>query len=160
MTMHESLARCAQWIAAATAAAVGAFLVLRTQRRRRQRQEHVERLAEEIVQVAQSIEVDLLSLPRTTEAAELGRSAADCRLRAANIGSSRCRTAQALNQAVGQLHEDHRRVVDLRWELDAVMAERRTGQPAPRSCKFATGSKPTRSRWATTGLHTRPSTLG
>lgn len=160
MIMQESLARLAQWIAAAIAAAVGAFWILRTQRRRRQRQEHVGRLAEEIVQVAQSIEVDLLSLPRTTEAADLGRRAADCRVRATTIGASRCRTAQALNQAVGQLHDDHRRVVDLRWELDAVMAERRTGEPAPRSCKFATGSKPTRSRWATTGLHTRPSTIG
>lgn len=160
MFMYESLARVAQWIATAFAAAVGAFWVLRTQRRRRQRQEHVGRLAEEIVQVAQSIEVDLRSLPRTSECADLARRAADCRLRAAGIGSSPCRTAQALNHAVGQLHEDHRRVVDLRWELDAVMAERRTGEPAPRSCKFATGSKPTRSRWATTGLHTRPSTLG
>jgi hypothetical protein len=160
MIMHESLARVAQWIAATTAAAVGAFWALRTQRRRRQRQEHVGRLAGEIVQVAQSIEADLLSLPRTTEVADLARRAAECRVRATNIGSSRCRTAQALNEAVGQLHDDHRRVVDLRWELDAVMAERRTGHSAPRSCKFATGSKPNRSRWATTGLHTRPSTLG
>jgi hypothetical protein len=160
MIMHESLARIAQWFASVAATALGAFLVLRTQRRRRQRQEHVGRLAEEIVEVAQSIEADLHSLPRTTEAADLARRAADCRLRATSIAGTRCRTAQALNQAVVQLHEDHHRVVDLRWELDAVMAERRTGQPAPRSCKFATGSKPTRSRWATTGLHTRPSTLG
>jgi hypothetical protein len=160
MITHECLARIAQWFATAAAAALGAFLVLRTRRRRTQRQEHVGRLAEEIVEVAQSIEADLHSLPRTTEAADLARRAADCRLRATAIAGSRCRTAQALNEAVGQLHEDHRRVVDLRWELDAVMAERRTGQPAPRSCKFATGSKPTRSRWATTGLHTRPSTIG
>lgn len=160
MSMHESLARVAEWIAASAAAAAGAFGVLRTQRRRRQRQEHVGRLADEIVQVAQSIEADLLSLPRTSDTADLARRAADCRVRAASIGSSRCRTAQALNEAVGQLHEDHRRVVDLRWELDAVMAGRRTGEPAPRACKFATGSKPTRSRWATTGLHTRPSTIG
>jgi hypothetical protein len=160
MITHYSLARFAQWLVAATAAAVGAFWMLRIQRKRRQRQDHVHRLAQEIVQVAQSIEVDLHTLPRTSEAAELARRGADCRTRAREVAASRCRTEQALHDAIGQLHEDHRRVVDLRWELDAVMAERRTGQPAPRSCKFATGSKPTRSRWATTGLHTRPSTLG
>jgi hypothetical protein len=157
---HTFLARTAQWIAAATVAGLGAFWMLRLQRKRSQRQRHVERLAAEIVQVAQSIEVDLRSLPLTSEAADLGRRGAECRTRAKEVAAGRRRTQDALDDAIGQLHEDHRRIVDLRWELDAVMAERRTGKPAPRSCKFATGSKPTRSRWATTGLHTRPSTLG
>ncbi len=160
MITHTFLARTAQCIAAATLAGLGAFWMLRLQRRRSLRQQHVERLAAEIVQVAQSIEVDLRSLPRTSEAAELAQRGADCRTRARQVATSRCRTPDALDEAIGQLHEDHRRIVDLRWELDAVMAERRTGQPVPRSCKFATGSKPTRSRWATTSLHTRPSTLG
>ena len=155
------------WMATAALATVGTWALRRLLRRRSQRHLHVERLAAEIVEVARSIEGDLQGLPRTSEAVNLARRCMECRSRTETAAARRLRD-DALEAAIGQLHDDHRRVVDLRSQVDVLMAAVRSGQPASREVRFATSSKPGRSRFATTGrsrfattgLLTRPSTLG
>ncbi|MBC5785206.1 hypothetical protein H8N03_19825 [Ramlibacter sp. USB13] len=147
------------WIATGLLAAVGAWVLARLRRRRTERHLHVARLAAEIVEVARSIEADLQELPRTSEAVELARRCGECRRRTTDTASRRLRD-DALEDAIGQLHDDHRRVVDLRSEVDVLMVAKRSGQPVSRELRFARGTKPGRSRFTTTGLLTRPSSLG
>ena len=138
--------------------AATAFGVLaRVRGRRSDRQLHVERLAAEIVEVARSIEADLQDLPRTSDNVALTRRCGECRARAQHAASRGRLRDDALEAVIGQLHDDHRRVVDLRSEADILMTAKRSGQPASRIVRFAPSSKP---RFATTGLLTRPSTLG
>jgi hypothetical protein len=141
---------------AAVAAAV-AWVVRRLRRQRGERELHVQRLAKEIVEVARSIDVDLRALPRTTEALDLARRCGECRGRTELLARRRRLNEDALEGAIGQLHDDHRRVVNLRSEVDLLMAARRSTPDSSRVVRF---SKPPRSRFVTTGLLTRPSTLG
>lgn len=144
---------------AALAAAAG-WVVRRLRRQRGDRQLHVQRLAAEIVEVARSIEVDLRDLPHGNQVVDLARRCAECRSRTEETAGQRRMNEDALEDAIGQLHDDHRRVVDLRSEVDVLMVAHRSGQPVSREYRFSTGSKPGRSRFATTSLLTRPSTLG
>jgi hypothetical protein len=155
------------WMTTAVLAAVGTWALGRLLRRRTERHLHVERLAAEIVEVARSIEFDLQGLPRTSEAVNLARRCMECRSRTESAAGRRLRD-EALEAAIGQLHDDHRRVVDLRSQVDVLRAAKRCGQPVNGEVRFAASSKPGRSRFATTGrsrfattgLLTRPSTLG
>lgn len=87
----------------------------------------VVRLAEEIRSVGASIHADLDGADR-----EFTRLAADCRFlgrRATHFldqdkGLRRMST-ERLQTALERLHDDHRRIVDLRWEVDARLARRR-----------------------------------
>ena len=156
--MHDLFSRT-WWLVTAALAAVGALALGRSLQRRSARHLHVERLAAEIVEVARSIEVDLHELPRTSEALALGRRCSECCNRTRSAAGRRLKD-EALEEAIAQLHDDHRRVVDLRSEVDVLMAAKRSGQPVSRELRFAKSTKPGRSRFATTSLLTRPSTLG
>ena len=158
MNVHDLFSRT-WWLVTAGLATVGALALGRAQHGRSARQLHVERLAAEIVEVARSIEVDLHELPRTSAALELGRRCSECCRRTRSAAGRRLKD-EALEEAIGQLHDDHRRVVDLRSEVDVLMAAKRSGQPVSRELRFAKNTKPGRSRFATTSLLTRPSTLG
>lgn len=128
-------------------------------RRRKATRLHVRRLAAEIIEVAESIQVDVAALPVTGAVADLARHTEECRQQADEATRTGMVSIAALEQAAGQLHEGHWRIVTLRSDLDAHLAARRQGRDAPRSCRFATGSKPVRSRWASTGSHTRSTPL-
>ena len=147
------------WMVTAALAALGAWALGRVVQRRSARPLHVQRLAAEIVEVARSIEADLQDLARTSDAVDLARRCGECRRRTESVVGRRLKD-DALEGAIGQLHDDHRRVVDLRSEVDVLMAAKRSGQPVSRELRFAKSTKPGRSRFATTSFLTRPSTLG
>lgn len=93
----------------------------------------VVRMAEEIRGVAATIHADL---PGGGE--EFARLAADCTFlgrRAAHFlaqGSGlRWMSAERLQTALERLHDDHRRIVDLRWEVDARLARYRRLRASP-----------------------------
>jgi hypothetical protein len=137
-----------------------ASLALTHRRRRAVTRLHAERLAAEIMEVAESIQIDLVDLPDRSDLMDFSRQTEHCRQQAEAAARTGGNSLAALDEAVGHLHEGHRRIVNLRSELDALLAARRRGKDVPRACKFATGSKPVRSRWAsTTSSHTRSTTL-
>jgi hypothetical protein len=157
---QEFLSQCAQGTARVAAAIAGVLIPGSQRRPRSHLHQHLERLAAEIVEVARSVEADLEALPQTSAVADLARRCGDCRRRAHEAASAQRLGADALQAAISQLHEDHRRVVDLRSDVDVVLAASRSGKPVSRAVCYANTSKPGRSRFATTGLLTRPSTLG
>jgi hypothetical protein len=151
MEQAKSFLRVLAWMLAVMPIAVVAALARAHVRRRRDgRRQHVQRLAGEIVEVALSIAQDLETLPRTSDAVDLGRRTGDCRQRTEDAAATRTFTEDGLERTLRQLHDDHLRIVDLRSEVDAAMAARRSGKPVTRACKFANGSKPSRSRWSST----------
>jgi len=151
MEQAKSCLRVLAWLLAVMPIAVVVALARAHLRRRRDvRRQHVQRLAAEIVEIALSIAHDLETLPRTSDAVDLARRCGDCRTRAEEAAGPRNISVQGIDGALRQLHDDHLRIVDLRSEVDAAMAARRSGKPVVRSCKFATGSKPARSRWSST----------
>jgi hypothetical protein len=134
-------------------------LALTHRRRRTATRLHAERLANEIIEVAESIQIDLVDLPDRSDLMDFAHQTERCRQQAEEAGRTRASSILALEDAVGHLHEGHRRIVNLRSELDALLAARRRGKDVPRACRFATGSKPVRSRWASTSSPTRSTTL-
>jgi hypothetical protein len=154
---HKRLAALLDWLLS------GAGMVLRLLRPRgpsmRQERQRIQRLAEEIIEVARSMEADVRQLPRTAELEHLFAHSRECRVRAQQA-TSRWRRRKDLQEIGEQLHQDHWRVVSLRSELDAIMSGRpRERGTITRSCRFATGSKPVRSRWSTISSPTRPAAL-
>ena len=147
------------WIGTTVLAGIGAWALGRLRRDRSERQLQMKRLAAEIVEVARSIEADLTELPRTSDVADLARRCAECRRRTSENANTRLKD-DALEEAIGRLHDDHRRAVDLRSEVDVLMVAHRSGQPSSRELRFAPSSRARGSRFATTSLLTRPSTLG
>jgi hypothetical protein len=98
-----------------------------TSRARRGLLHRVVHLAQEIRSVGASIHADL-----TESDEEFLRLAADCSFlgrRAAHFLEQRSglrrMSAERLQTALERLHDDHRRIVDLRWEVDAKIARRR-----------------------------------
>jgi hypothetical protein len=138
------------------AAAANLLLLAQYKGRRSMSRLHLERLASDIVDVASSIEADLGELPSDAQILALAARAVKCRRQAETASAARHASAKGLADAVGQLHEGHWRIVNLRSELDARIAAQRSGKEPVRPCRFATGSKPVRSRWSSTGSHTRP----
>jgi hypothetical protein len=87
---------------------------------------HTLRLASEIIAVAETIEDDVAVLrdePRFTRVAQRCRECAE-RAREAlkQRKSMRSRDAEALTQTWLLLHDDHRRIVDLRSDTDRALA--------------------------------------
>src|SRR5437763_15899887 len=82
MEQAKSFLRLIAWAHAVMPVAVVVALARAHLRRRRDvRRQHVQRLAAEIVEVAQSIAHDLELLPRKTDAAAVARRCGDCRQR-------------------------------------------------------------------------------
>jgi hypothetical protein len=126
---------------------------------RQQEQQRIQRLADEIIEVARSMEADVRQLPRTAELEYVFKHTRECRIRAQQA-TSMWRARKDMAQTAEQLHQDHWRVVSLRSELDGIMSGRRRERgTTTRSCKFATGSRPLRSRWSTISHPTRPTGL-
>jgi hypothetical protein len=157
MNPQDFFARAMQWLPALSLGTLAAFVLRRVHRNRSHWHQHVQRLAAEIIDVAESIQVDLQALPLASEVTELAQRCSECRGRAEQASGRKLASPDALEEAIGQLHDDHRRVVDLRSDLDAHIARRRTGLPVMPPRKPATGSSPGRSRWASTSLHTSSS---
>jgi hypothetical protein len=135
----------------AAAAVIAIVVVRRRKRGRHDSQDRIAHLAAEIIDVARSIEQDLRELPRTTELADLAARCKERRQRAQEA-TSRWRSSDP-SELADRLHDDHWRMVNLRSELDSIMSGRRREKSTEsRSCKFATGSKPVRSRFSTSTL--------
>ncbi|GAB3764475.1 hypothetical protein GCM10028796_19590 [Ramlibacter monticola] len=147
---------------AAGAACLGGVVAFVWHRRRGEDTlRHIARLAAGIVAVGGTIESDLETDP---EAPAFMVFRQRCR-------ENRERADQALEQgkALGQqeaeallttlllLHDDHRRMVDLRSEVDRAVARRAAADRCV-EIRFGHSSKP--SRWPSSSPLTRPSTLG
>jgi hypothetical protein len=97
-------------------------LALTHRRRRTATRLHAERLANEIIEVAESIQIDLVDLPDRSDLMDFAHQTERCRRQAEEAGRTRAGPIAALEDAVGHLHEGHRRIVNLRSELDALLA--------------------------------------
>lgn len=129
MTTLEFTKRAMGWVVATSAAlvslAVALYLLWKT---RRESQRHARRLGAEIVDVAASIELDLRNLQQHPATVIFGNRCTECRARAEQVVSSLPLSSEALTRAAGELHDDHRRIVELRSELDMFIASLRRGQ--------------------------------
>jgi hypothetical protein len=130
------------WVVAAAAAGL-VFVLLaawwRLLRRGQDETEHVVRLAVDISAVASSIEDDLRQAGRDERFPHLGARCRECRGRAEQVLAQKYRlsrlSADERDIWLAQLHDDHRRIVDLRSETDsawrpAIRAGRAASAPA------------------------------
>jgi hypothetical protein len=116
---------------------------------------HLLRLADEIAAIAETIEADLGRLAGQASLTALRARCRENRERADDAFQRR-RTLDrldvyALEDLVEGLHDDHRRIVDLRSEVDSALAG--TQGKGSRVYKFS------RSRFPSSSFPTRPSTL-
>jgi hypothetical protein len=140
----------------------GVRLCFRCCARRKSARNHLRRLALDIRGVAQTIEADLAACADSGPGKVLSARCREIRLRVeaagARVGFWRLSGTPSLKRRLEDMHEEHRRIVDLRSDADAVVAAMRDGEREERSCKFATRSKPQRSRPPGSGSHSSPST--
>ena len=154
--MRASLLSGIRWIVA-VAGAVVALLALEAWFARRNHTRTVVRhalhLADDIAGVAETIEADLSRLGGHASVEALR---ARCRADRLRADEAFCRRRSldrleldALQALVDQLHDDHRRIVNLRSDVDSALS----GSSGSRIYKFA------RSRFPSSSFPTRPSTL-
>jgi hypothetical protein len=124
---------------------------------------HIARLAEEIVAVAATIEADLAAgsdpgafVAFLQRCRENGQRAAEALERGRAL---RQQEPETLDATLLLLHEDHRRMVDLRSEVDRALARKAVPAGGADRCVEIRLSPSKPSRWATSSLLTRPSTL-
>lgn len=152
------------WLALAGAALVAAVALCIFKRRRGHDVERqVLRLASDIVAVAATVDGDLARVATDPSFTKFANRRRECSERAEDA----LRQGRALRQAEMEsltgtllmLHDDHRRMVDLRSELDRALAAwlDARGGDGPQVFKFA---RPRRSAWPSSAFHTRPSTFG
>ena len=150
--MKDTLIAGLRWLGAAITTLVAALLLRTWFARRlysRDAVRHAVRLADDIGAVADTIEMDLLKLKGTASWAALSARCNECRERA-DQATAQARLLprlepDALQDLVERLHDDHRRVVNLRSEVDLALAGTRGSKiySQPRS-KFPSSSFPTR----------------
>jgi hypothetical protein len=149
-------------IAAATACLCGAAVFLWRHRRGDSTVRHIVRLAVDIVDVAGSVDADLATVSRDADFAPFPLRCHDYAQRAkdalAEGKALRQREPDSLSIILLELHDDHRRIVDLRSELDRALARKAeaTGQGRTRIISYGR-CKP--SRWPNSSLLNRPSTF-
>ncbi|GAB3660724.1 hypothetical protein GCM10028813_38070 [Ramlibacter alkalitolerans] len=124
---------------------------------------HILRLAAEIDGVAVGIEAELERVaddPPCVVFRQRCREAHGRSVGAIAVGQRlRLQEREALTTTLLLLHEDHRRMVDLRSEVDRVLARKAQAAGEDRSRVISFGrTKP--SRWRTSALLTRPSSFG
>jgi hypothetical protein len=124
---------------------------------------HILRLAAEIDGVAAGIDADLAGAADDPPCVVLRQRCREARRKArqalAEGQGLRLQQREALTTWLLLLHDDHRRIVDLRSEVDRALARKAQGTGADRSRVISFGrTKP--SRWPTSSLLTRPSTFG
>lgn len=117
---------------------------------------HALRLADDIAAIAETIEADLARLNGQASANALRGCCREYRQRADDTFAQRrvlrALDADALEQRVELLHDDHRRIVNLRSEVDSALS----GAARPNGSRIYSYA---RSRYPTSSLPTRPSTL-
>jgi len=150
------------------AALVGLAAMLAWFLRRQKRKRlvtHLLRLASDVVDVAESIDQDLEGLPRVRTLAALLSRSRESRERAEAFLAQGQRLdwlpVVRIARALELLHDEHRRIVDLRSEVDTALAAWRHGPRADagRTRTFGFAAKESGSRWPSSGFCTRPSTL-
>jgi hypothetical protein len=155
--MREWFVSGSRWVVAIAAALV-AIVALRQwsvhRSHTRKAAAHALRLADDIASVAETIEADLSKLAGHESLEALRARCRESRERADEAFARRRTLARLdvdiLQELVDGLHDDHRRVVNLRSEVDAALA----GTRGSRIYKFAA-----RSRFPSSSFPTRPSTL-
>lgn len=153
MSQHRFIETLRTWYFATTEAARAIAERFRGRGKRTHLHERIDHLAEEIIAVADSIEADLAQMAAGSDLASVARQCTRSRKIAEQIVRQRWGTLVDAEDAANRLHDNHWRMVNLRSELDVLMVRRRDGDSS-RMCKFATGSKPVRSRWSSTLSHT------
>jgi hypothetical protein len=147
--------------ALAGAAALGAWLVRR--RRHNRVVTNVLRLALDIVDVAATVDEDLDRVCTERTYPDVRAKCREYRDRAEAILAHRERLARLPSDrvvaALELLHDDHRRMVNLRSEADAVLAGRPFRGHASRASRSVSQPRSHPSAWHSSGFHTRPSTL-
>ena len=123
--------------------------------------QHILRLAADIDSVAGGIDGDLEVAADDPPCVVLRQRSRETHARAlqtlAQPRGLRLLDREALTTTLLLLHEDHRRIVDLRSDVDRALARRaQQGQERSRVIRFGRG-KP--SRWTSSWLLTRPSTF-
>lgn len=123
---------------------------------------HIVRLAVDIADVAGSVEADLATVSRDAEFASFPLRCRDYSHRAKDAlqegRALRQREPDSLSIILLELHDDHRRIVNLRSELDRALARKADASGQDRSRIISYGRmKP--SRWPTSSLLNRPSTF-
>lgn len=157
---------CAVACAAAGVAVFAVKIWLEKLQRRRSTRLHIRRLASEIVAIADTIDSDLAHFPRDSHTAQLRLRCGESRGRAAQALSPAAALSRpdpdALHRELELLHDDHRRMVNLRSDVDADAAALRDGRRlyAVRSSHSSLQrSTPQRWRRSSGGMRTIPSTL-
>ncbi|HEY0826334.1 MAG TPA: LPXTG cell wall anchor domain-containing protein [Ramlibacter sp.] len=152
------------WLAAAGAALLSAAVLYLFRRRRGHEVERdVVRLASHIVAVADTVEADLARVagePGFTRFANRCRECSERAHGALQLGRAlRAVEIESLTGTLLMLHDDHRRMVDLRSELDRALGAwlDARGGDGPQVFRFV---RPRRSGWPSSAFHTRPSTFG
>lgn len=150
------------WLAAAGTALCGAGAVCLFRRRRGMDEERqVLRLASDIVAVAATVDTDLARVAGDASFVKFANRCRECSERAEGALKEgkglRQLEMERLTGILLMLHDDHRRMVDLRSELDRALAAwlDARGHDGPAIFKYV---PPKRSTWSSS-LSTRPSTF-
>ena len=149
-------------IAAGTVCFCGAAMFFWKHRRGGRTVRHIVGLAVDIAHVAGSVEADLAGVAGDAAFTTFPLRCRDYAQRARHAlregRALRQREPDSLSIILLELHDDHRRIVDLRSELDRALARKADGGGPDRSRIISYGrAKP--SRWPTSSLLNRPSTF-
>jgi len=149
-------------LVAAAAGLAGAAAFAWKRRQDNDNVRHVGRLAAEIVSVAGTVEADLAAAPEASAPKCLLERCREYRERAQDAlqegRSLRQRDAIGIESILLLLHDDHRRVVDLRSEVDRALAPRPQAAGADRSRVISFGRTKS-SSWTSSAFLTRPSSF-
>lgn len=138
--------------------------VLRRQRKKRLLA-HLFRLASEIVSVSESVDEDLENHAGGRILGSFRARSRECRKTAEAFLAHRERLDRIrtlrITRALEQLHEEHRRIVELRSEVDGALSSWRRSPRigVGRILKFGRARTERRSHSWSSGFHTSPSTL-
>jgi hypothetical protein len=149
-------------IAAGTVCFCGAAIFFWRNRRGHRIVRHIVALAAYIADVAGSVEADLASVAGDAAFTQFPLRCRDSAQRARHAlqegRALRQREPDSLSIILLELHDDHRRIVDLRSELDRALARKAEAGGQDRSRIISYGRvRP--SRWPNSSLLTRPSTF-
>lgn len=121
------------------------------------------RLAQEIDAVAATVDADLETAADDPPCVVLRQRSREARERAAQALAQgkalREQDREALITSLLLLHDDHRRIVDLRSEVDAALARRKAAAAGDGRSRIISFGRSKPSRWPTSSLLTRPSTF-
>ena len=148
-------------IAAGTVCFCGAAIFFWRNRRGGRTIRHIVSLAVDIAEVAGSVEADLAGVAGDAAFTAFPLRCRDYAQRARHAlqegKALRQREPDSLSIILLELHDDHRRIVDLRSEVDRALARRSACNDR---CVVVPCGRAKPSMWPTSSLLTRPSTLG